>query len=138
MKHAVCKNRKINVLMVEDEEIAQDIGKAVIVHELNFYLDVAENGHDGLRLAHDKRYDLILMDLGLLDIDGFTVAETIHREDSKNSRTPIIALTAHADRSFQARAARLGFATYIVKPLTKANFQQVVKECLGHCACSHE
>jgi len=105
--------KKNTILVVDDED---EIRKM-----LNIFLDVAdfkvvesENGKQAIRLSASVKPDLILLDLGLPDIDGKEVISTIRQW----SNVPIIVLTARAEDMDAAPALNLGADDYVTKPFS--------------------
>jgi len=77
---------------------------------------IATAGLDGLRLAYEARPDLILMDLGMPDIDGWECAKRLKAE-AVTSAIPIIALTAHAMLDDRQKALDAGCDDFDTKPI---------------------
>src|SRR6185503_19785791 len=77
---------------------------------------IASAGLDGLRMAGDARPDLILMDLGIPDIDGWECARRLKTELA-TSGIPIIALTAHAKLDDRQKALEAGCDDFDTKPI---------------------
>ena len=107
---------KHKVLMVEDLKIAQKVAKLILSNDLGCAVDIAETGAQALELANKNSYDLIFMDLGLPDIDGLTVTETIRKNDYQPT-VPIIALTAHGGDDCKTRCMEVGMNDFVVKPI---------------------
>ena len=88
--------KKHRILVVEDSEIAQSVAKSML-SQFGCAVDIAANGKDALGFWKDNTYDLIFMDVGLPDLDGYEVTYNIRVQELANKvHTPIIALTAHA------------------------------------------
>lgn len=87
-----------HILIVEDNLIASKVQKMTI-ESFGFQVDCAMTGEEGVDLASQKKYDLILMDLGLPGIDGLETTTKIKMDESaiNNSLTPIVAVTANED-----------------------------------------
>jgi two-component system cell cycle response regulator DivK len=83
----------------------------------------------GLRLARQRLPDLVLMDLGLPDMDGWE-ALTRLRQDPSTSDLRVIAFTAHAMMGDEKRALEAGFDGYLSKPIDFATFSQSVGDLL--------
>lgn len=116
---------KKTVLVVEDEKTIVDI--------LDFHLRrtgyetlTAADGETGLRLALEKKPDLILLDVMLPKMDGFTVCKAIRRE---NRAVPILMLTAREEENDKVMGLELGADDYITKPFA-------VKELLARVAAN--
>ncbi len=120
------ENINFKILLVEDEKVAQEAAIAIL-QQLNCQVDIAENGARALELFDSNRYWLVLLDLGLPDIDGLTVAEII-RERETEHKTPIIALTALADDDVRMSSVDVGVDEFIAKPLTVENISLVLEK----------
>lgn len=106
------------ILVVEDNAIAQKAANSIL-NRLSCTADIAINGHKAIEFYKNKSYDLILMDIGLPDLDGYEVTRRIRvHELVTNTHTPIIALTAHAGDENKKRCIEAGMNAVITKPLT--------------------
>jgi PAS domain S-box-containing protein len=107
------------ILVVEDDEINQK----VILRQLallGYAAEIASNGVEALRLWREGRYALLLTDLHMPEMDGYTLADTIRHEEAGRSRIPILALTANALRGEASRAHAAGLDEYMTKPVQLA------------------
>lgn len=86
---------------------------------------VAETGAGALALARDQRPDLVLLDLGLPDIDGWEILRRL-RGGAETRALRIVALTAHAMVGDRERALAAGFDGYMSKPIDVTTFAQIV------------
>ncbi len=114
------------ILVVEDNEIAAKTA-IEILKDMGCKVDLATTGAAALT-KFDKGYDLILMDVGLQDIDGITVTSTIRERENPNKRTPIIALTAHSENDNQVECLTSGMDGFLTKPLSKASLTAVLNK----------
>ena len=118
---------KIRVLLVEDIPLAAKMAKLVL-DDMGCVVDVAANGRDAVSCA-DKPYDLILMDIGLPDIDGYTTTETIRQKKTPEKKNPkIVALTAHDAKDMRDHSKRAGMNDYLVKPLTTVTCEELFRK----------
>ena len=104
------------ILVAEDE----DINQKVILRQLGllgYAAEVAGNGAEALRMWREGNYALLLTDLHMPEMDGYTLAETIRTDESGRGRMPIIALTANALRGEENRARAAGMDEYLTKPV---------------------
>src|SRR5688572_24423366 len=103
-----------NVLVVEDEG---NIRELVALHlRLEEMTPVeAADGQTGLDAARNKRFDLVILDLMLPQLDGVTVCRAIRR-DSPNADTPILMLTARREESDKVLGLDSGADDYLTKP----------------------
>ncbi len=107
------------VLVVEDSTLAAKVARSLLI-ELGCSVDIAENGQTAITFIKSNDYDLIFMDVGLPDIDGYEVTRRIRLfELNKDIRIPIVALTAHVDEENKQYCIDLGMNAVLSKPLTK-------------------
>ncbi|KTD63506.1 response regulator [Legionella shakespearei] len=106
------------VLIVEDNQIAQTVAKSILA-QLHCDADIADTGKKAVELWKHNQYQLILMDIGLPDMDGYEVTHQIRLQELiKKSHCPIIALTAHAGDENKKRCIDAGMNAVLTKPLT--------------------
>ena len=123
-------NPQARILVVEDHALAARIVENMLI-ELNCQVDIAVNGADALQQAMNQSYDLIFMDIGLPDIDGYAVTQRIRLyEQDKNTRALIIALTAHVDAENQQQCLEAGMDSMVSKPLTKKGAEDILANLL--------
>ena len=102
-----------NVLLVDDDEaLRQSLAEQLDLHE-EFVCGQAATGGDGLEKAKSERYDLILLDVGLPDLDGREVCRMMRRA---NVRAPIIMLTGSDSDADTILGLESGANDYITKP----------------------
>ena len=109
-----------HVLLVEDNLVNQDIGAAML-GALGMSVAIANNGIEAVAMVGRERYDLILMDCQMPEMDGFAAtAEIRSREAAAGAaRIPIIALTANAMQGDRERCLAAGMDDYLAKPFSK-------------------
>jgi len=92
-------------------------------------VDIAEYGKDAVKLFTQNDYDLVFMDIAILDMDGFTITENLRRieKEKQLSHIPILALSAYDDQSFVKRAREVGIDDYIIKPITISKCKKIIK-----------
>jgi signal transduction histidine kinase/CheY-like chemotaxis protein len=117
----------IRVLLVEDVEFNVMVAEKML-HSWNARVDVAENGLAGVGKVKLNEYDIILMDLQMPIMDGYS-ATTAIREF--NTTVPIIALTASASADIQSKAFEKGMNDYVSKPFNPQDlFSMIYKYTL--------
>ena len=102
------------ILIVEDVEMNRDL--LVQLLEDDYELSEATDGRQGLEMAVQVKPDLILLDIGMPDMDGYEVAKKIRSNDEIKD-TPIIAVTAHAMEGDEKKALEAGCNDYLPKPI---------------------
>lgn len=116
------------ILVVDDNrdnmELMQYLLKAFGYESL-----AAATGLEAVRVARDKRPDLILMDIQMPDMDGYEATETIKREPPLED-CPVVAVTAFAMVGDQQRILSSGFEGYISKPIAPETFVAQVEAYL--------
>ena len=119
------------VLMVEDYE-----GNIVVVsyflEDLGMSFDVARSGRQALEAWGQKPYDIILMDVQMPEMDGFTATRKIREFEAKNDlpRTPIIGMTAHALVGDRDKCIEAGMDAYLPKPIIEADLRNAIMQYL--------
>lgn len=104
------------VLYVEDHRVNQQLVKAVFGKQMGTEVVVATTAEEGLALARKNPPDLILMDLNLPGMDGYTALAHL-RADPDLRHIPVMAVTAQAGQEDVERGRAAGFDAYITKPL---------------------
>ena len=105
----------MNVLLIEDNELNMDMLKRRLERKEHKVI-CALNGQEGLNMAHVEKPDIILMDLSLPIIDGWTLAGKL-KDNAATNNIPIIALTAHAMKGDREKAIKAGCDDYDTKPV---------------------
>jgi len=118
------------ILLVENQKISQKIAKFHL-SGMGYQVDTAETGGHALELVNKQSYDLIFMDLGLDDIDGITVTETIRKTEKNNHRVPIIALTAHDAPDIRTSCFEAGIDDFIAKPFLPEKSKPILEKYLA-------
>jgi two-component system KDP operon response regulator KdpE len=104
-------SRDPRVLLVDDETSVQRT-VAPLLRSRGYVVEIAGTGHDALALVAERPPDLILLDLGLPDLEGSEVCRRIRRESS----VPIIVLSARGEEQDKVAALDLGADDYVTKP----------------------
>jgi len=106
----------VNILLVEDDEqVSANLARALF--EAGHTVEVVEDGALGLAHAETRRYDLIVLDVLLPEVDGFSVAHELRR---RKTRTPILMLTARDAVEDRVRGLDAGADDYLTKPFATA------------------
>ncbi len=125
--------KKHKILLVEDAKLAQKVASIVLAN-IGCEVHVVANGKEAVKLVTENQYDLIFMDLGLPDIDGFSTTEAIRNAELKTypeQHIPIIALTTHEGEHVEITCLDTKMDDFLVKPLTEETAQQMLKKHVG-------
>jgi CheY-like chemotaxis protein len=117
------------VLIVDDELDHAEIC-AALLRRRGYAVAVAMTGNDAINLAHALKPDLILLDLFMPTVDGFSTAATLHG-DPDTSDVPIVFLSACADPVSWTRAEELGVASFLAKPFRAHELVACVEQSLS-------
>lgn len=118
----------IRVLAVDDNATNLKL-IALLLEELNATSTLATTGYQALELCAQQRFDLILLDIQMPELNGSQVAQLIRNGDNPNRHTRIAALTAHLLREEQSQLLTNGFDDCLLKPVTEEQLKQLLKSC---------
>ncbi|MFN3697072.1 MAG: response regulator [Pseudobdellovibrio sp.] len=122
----------LNILLAEDNEINQKIA-ASFLKKMGHTVSVASNGLQALDKFNSQKFDLILMDIQMPEMNGYDATRAIRDlEKILKTRTPIIALTAHALRGDKEKCIQNGMDDYISKPLFYDDLQTIITKYSRH------
>ena len=119
------------VLIVEDNPVNQKVALGMLA-SLGCRCDVAENGIEGVAAVRNQRYDLVLMDCQMPQLDGFEATRRIRDWESGRDARPqtIIAVTANAMEDDRQRCVDAGMSDYLPKPFTLAQLRSMLAKHL--------
>ena len=117
------------VLLCEDNEINQEV-ILELLSELDFVVDVADNGAVGIALAMQHSYDLILMDMQMPVVDGLEATRELRRMPSY-ATLPIVAMTANAFEGDRADCFAAGMNQFVSKPVNPEALFDLILGLLG-------
>ncbi len=118
-------NNKYKILLVEDDENIR-IMVSAMMESAGYQVIETRTCAAAMTMAGSHIPDLIILDLGLPDMDGLTLLRTVR----KNDLTPIIVLSARTDESEKVMALDLGANDYVTKPFSAAEFMARVRSAL--------
>ncbi len=121
------------ILLAEDNLINQQV-VAGIMKKLGYYhLDIVGNGREAIAALQKTRYDLVLMDIQMPELDGLQAVAAIRSDEAKvlDRQIPIIALTAHAMKGDKEKYLGCGMNGYISKPIDPVLLATSLGELLG-------
>ncbi|HEY9789503.1 MAG TPA: response regulator, partial [Candidatus Obscuribacterales bacterium] len=118
------------ILVVEDNAVNQRVARLQL-EELGYRVHIVGNGREALEATTRLRYDLILMDCAMPEMDGYEATSRIRKQEALIGRhTPIIALTAHSMPGDRERCLECGMDDYLSKPIAKDELGQAIKRWL--------
>ncbi len=112
-RHSAAAPDSVNrVLVIEDNsDLAYGLRNNLEIE--GYEVELAVNGAFGLALTAERRFDLVILDLMMPDVDGLRVLKTIR---DRGDRTPVLILTARGQEEDKVRGLRLGADDYVTKP----------------------
>ena len=118
-------------ILIIDDEFPM---RYLIEHQLKregFDVALAKDGPDGLTAVSKHKPDLVVLDVMMPGMDGFTVCENM-RADEQLSRVPVIMLSAKTDVQSKRRGLEVGAAKYLTKPISPDDLTHHVRDVLRH------
>ncbi len=111
----------LHVLVAEDNIVNQKVAQGILRRQ-GWTVKLANNGQQAYRLFMDERFDLILMDVQMPELDGLEATALIRDEETRRAlpRTPIVAVTAHASQSQHEQCLAQGMDAVVTKPIDSA------------------
>lgn len=122
----------IRILLVEDDEMNRDMLSRRLIKR-GYDVTIAIDGGEGVEMARSGNPDIILMDMSLPVMDGWTATRTL-KDDEATAGIPVIALTAHAMAGDQAKALAAGCDDFDTKPVELSRLLGKIEALLGGAA----
>ena len=114
------------ILIVDDESNIRLVLNKCLAKE-GYYIEEASNGEEALQLIYNKKYDLILMDVQMPELNGFDVLKRIRKFGNS---TRVIMMTAFGTVEMAVDSMKIGAVDFLSKPFTISKVRDVVKEVL--------
>ena len=114
------------VLVVEDSPVNRLVAVRVL-ERCGFRAHVVNDGREALQALSTQRYDAVLMDCQMPDIDGYEATRELRRREGGGRHTPVIAMTAHAMTGDRERCLEAGMNDYIAKPVRAQTLNDVLR-----------
>jgi two-component system cell cycle response regulator DivK len=112
----------IKVLIAEDNAVNRELLRELL--ELRGYTVLeACDGQEALRIIEQTQPELLLLDIGMPEMDGFAVIRRI-RENPRSAKLPVVAVTAYAMRGDRERILTSGFDGYLSKPVNSSSLTE--------------
>ena len=114
------------VLVVDDDKVLQQsVKQALEFHHFN--VDVADNGKEAVNAVYREKYDLVVMDVNMPEMDGIEALSEIKKHDPS---IIVLVLTAYSNVSDAVKAVKEGAFNYLEKPITSDNLVALIKRAL--------
>lgn len=126
------------VLLAEDNDLNAEIAETIL-EERGFVVERAADGElcvEELQKKPERYYDMILMDIQMPNMDGYTAAEVIRKLKDPRRLTPIVAMTANAFEEDRRKAFEAGMNAHIAKPINVNEMFETIREILSESADS--
>ncbi len=120
---------RFRILVAEDNPINQMVTLRQL-RALGFRAEAVANGIDVLDALGRKRFDLILMDCQMPNLDGYETTRRIRRQQGSGERIPIVAVTAHAMKGDRERCLASGMDDYLAKPFREQDLSSLLDRWL--------
>ena len=120
----------LRVLLAEDNPVNQKLAERLL-EKRGYKVVVASNGRQALRALEKERFDLVLMDVSMPEMDGLEATRAIRAAELKTgSHLPIVAMTAHAMKGDRERCLDAGMDGYVSKPIQAKELFEVAEQAL--------
>ena len=118
-------DRQRHILLVEDNPINQRVAEKMLAR-LGYRVDTANNGVEATERMARSRYDVVLMDCQMPEMDGYEATQRIRAMEQRIARTPIVAVTANAMAADRERCLAAGMDDFLSKPLTLKGLEAIL------------
>ncbi|MBU1248359.1 MAG: response regulator, partial [Proteobacteria bacterium] len=121
--------RPLRMLLAEDMEDNRQLVQ-LFLHDTPIKLDVATDGVEAVRMCASTRYDLVLMDIRMPNMDGMEATRRIRELEARNGhpRVPILALSAHAFNEFRDACLDAGCTQFLTKPISRERLLETISK----------
>lgn len=114
------------ILLVDDSRLIRKATKKILDSMSYINIIMAENGKKAIKLAKKKNIDLILMDLMMPVMDGFTALEIL-KQDAETKNIPVIIQSTMSENAEMETALKLGAENYLIKPFKEKYLPEIKK-----------
>jgi CheY-like chemotaxis protein len=120
--HSRAGKADFRILLAEDNSINQKVA-LLMLKNLGYTADIAKNGNEAIKALEHHRYDLVLMDCLMPELDGFEATRRIRSQNGYGAQVPIIAMTANAFAQDREACLAAGMTDYLSKPVREAELR---------------
>jgi CheY-like chemotaxis protein len=124
------------VLLAEDSQMNQRLAIGLL-QKKGHRVVVAANGKLAVETFKTERFDMVLMDVQMPEMDGFEATQAIRALEAPDERIPIIAMTAHAMKGDRERCLKAGMDGYLAKPIRAADLYRILDKYASNKATFH-
>ncbi len=121
-------NQPLNVLIVDDDEMNRDT-LARRLRQQGCRYEMAENGAEAIAMIQPQKYDLVLLDIMMPEVDGYSVLSHL-KNDPELKNLPVIMISAVEEMESVMKCMELGADDYLTKPLDPKLLKAAVDRCL--------
>ena len=118
-------SRRARILVAEDNTTNQLVAVGLL-ERLGYRADVVANGREAVEAVGRSRYDLVLMDCQMPEMDGFEATRAIRQSEPPGRRLPILALTADATAQGREQCMGSGMDDYVTKPIDRGRLREAM------------
>ncbi|MDI6640799.1 MAG: response regulator [Elusimicrobiota bacterium] len=120
---------KKEILIIDDE---RDTAKliAVYLQDEGYNTLLAYNGPDGIAIARERKPELVILDLYMPGMDGFSVLKVL-KQDKETQHIPIVILTGHDTKGYKEKCLMLGAVEYFTKSFSEKELISEIKRMVG-------
>ena len=127
-RYKLKENSTARLLLVEDNEINQQVARELL-EGAGLNIDIVENGEKAVTAVTEADYNIVLMDLQMPVMDGYTATRKIRKNGYK--KLPVIAMTADAMSGVREQVKQSGMNDYITKPINPGQLMKMLNKYLG-------
>jgi two-component system, sensor histidine kinase and response regulator len=124
-------DKRLRILLAEDNEVNQQVA----LHQLRMLdhdVDLAPDGVEALKLFDQNKYDAVLMDIHMPELDGYATTAEIRRREGKGKHIPIIAMTANALPEDREKCLAAGMDDHLAKPVQASALVRALERCTAN------
>ncbi|MGC1521362.1 MAG: response regulator [Steroidobacteraceae bacterium] len=125
-QRALARNR---ILLAEDNLVNQKVARGLL-EKMGYRVDIVADGAAAIDAWQTGKFELIIMDCQMPQMDGYAATREIRRLEAGNSHIPIVALTAHAMKGDEEKCRAAGMDDYLSKPIDRAKLDASLERLL--------